>query len=69
VIIADSQCSKLDPSTRNGVGAKMGIDATVPLDAGDFRFKRICVPGEELVDLAQVVDSATGGNWRDRIAR
>ncbi|HYM02003.1 MAG TPA: UbiD family decarboxylase domain-containing protein, partial [Stellaceae bacterium] len=64
VIVSDSQCSKLDPSTRNGVGTKMGIDATIPLDADEFRFKRIHVPGEESVDLAAVVDAKAGGDWR-----
>ena len=33
VIVPESQGSKLDPSTRDGVGAKMGLDATKPLDA------------------------------------
>ena len=63
VIIPNAQCSKLDPSTRNGLGAKMGIDATVPLDAPEFRFKRIRVPGEDDIDLASVVESHVGG-WR-----
>lgn len=69
VIVSESQCSKLDPSTRNGVGAKMGIDATIPLDAGDFRFKRIRVPGEEAVNLAAVVDAGVGGDWRRFVGR
>ncbi len=66
VVIANSQGSKLDPSSRDGVGAKMGIDATVPLDAPPGKFKRISVPGEETVDLAAVIDSAAAGNWRLR---
>ena len=64
VVIADSQGSKLDPSTRDGVGAKMGMDATVPLDAPAGKFTRIHVPGEESVDLAAVLDSSVGGDWR-----
>ncbi len=66
VVVANSQGSKLDPSSRNGVGAKMGIDATVPLAAPAGKFKRIHVPGEEAVDPAAVVDAAAGGNWRAR---
>jgi len=65
VVIANSQGSKLDPSTRDGVGAKMGIDATVPLDAPAGKFTRIRVPGEEVVDLDAVVDAAARGDWRN----
>ncbi len=66
VVVANSQGSKLDPSSRNGVGAKMGIDATVPLAAPAGKFKRIHVPGEEAVDPAAVIDAAAGGDWRAR---
>jgi 2,5-furandicarboxylate decarboxylase 1 len=65
VIVSEAQGSKLDPSTRNGVGAKMGFDATKPLDAPPLRFKRIRVPGEESVDLDAVLDA--GGDWRRRM--
>ncbi len=64
VIVPESQGSKLDPSTRDGVGAKMGLDATKPLAAPEMKFKRIRVPGEEAVDLARSVD-ATARSWRD----
>ena len=67
VIVPESQGSKLDPSTRNGVGAKMGIDATKPLDAEPMRFKRIRVPGEESVDLDAVLDAEAAGDWRRRM--
>jgi 2,5-furandicarboxylate decarboxylase 1 len=65
VIVPEAQGSKLDPSTRDGVGSKMGLDATKPLDADEMKFKRIRVPGEEAVDLAKV----TGPNrsWREAI--
>ena len=66
VIVPESQGSKLDPSTRDGVGAKMGLDATKPLDAPEMKFKRIRVPGEESVDLAEVV--APGSDWRAALA-
>jgi 2,5-furandicarboxylate decarboxylase 1 len=64
VVIPESQGSKLDPSTRDGVGAKMGLDATKPLFAEPMKFTRIRVPGEDEVDLAAVV---TGADWRKAI--
>ena len=67
VVIAESQCSKLDPSTRDGVGAKMGLDATIPLDAPEMRFKRIAVPGEREVVLDEVLDRGAGNDWRSRL--
>jgi 2,5-furandicarboxylate decarboxylase 1 len=62
VIVPESQGSKLDPSNRDGVGAKMGMDATKPLAAPEMAFKRIHVPGEEAVDVAEVLKR--GGDWR-----
>ncbi len=62
VVVAEAQGSKLDPSTRNGVGAKMGLDATVPVDAPPMKFKRISVPGQTEVDLAAVIDRDV--DWR-----
>jgi 2,5-furandicarboxylate decarboxylase 1 len=61
VIVANSQCSKLDPSTDHGLGAKMGLDATIPLDAPEMKFKRIRVPGQADIDLAKVV--VPGADW------
>jgi 2,5-furandicarboxylate decarboxylase 1 len=51
VIVNHAQGSKLDPSTDAGVGSKMGLDATKPVDAPEFKFKRIRVPGQEDIDL------------------
>lgn len=69
VVVSHSQGSKLDPSAHDGVGAKMGMDATVPLDAPEFRFKRIRVPGEERLDLAKALDDeASVAAWRGRLA-
>jgi 2,5-furandicarboxylate decarboxylase 1 len=65
VIVPNSQGSKLDPSTRDGVGAKMGLDATKPLDAPEMKFKRIRVPGEEAIRVDEHVDSSGATNWRD----
>ena len=57
VMVPGSQNSKLDPSTRNGVGTKVGLDATIPLDAPEMRFLRIHVPGEEDVDIDACSDA------------
>jgi 2,5-furandicarboxylate decarboxylase 1 len=62
VIVPESQGSKLDPSNRDGVGAKMGLDATKPLAASEMTFKRIRVPGEEAIDVAEILKR--GGDWR-----
>ena len=62
IVVQESQGSKLDPSTRNGVGAKMGLDATKPLSAPEMRFKRIRVPGEDSVDLGRALDP--NADWR-----
>jgi 2,5-furandicarboxylate decarboxylase 1 len=69
VIVANAQGSKLDPSTRDGLGAKLGIDATIPLDAPPMRFRRIRVPGEDAVDLGKAIDTASGGDWRKALGR
>ena len=55
--------------TRNGVGAKMGLDATKPLAASEMTFKRIRVPGEEQVDVAALPASPGDANWREAVKR
>jgi 2,5-furandicarboxylate decarboxylase 1 len=67
LVVTESQGSKLDPSTRNGVGAKMGLDATKPLSADEMTFKRIRVPGEERVDLDRVIAPTASANWREAL--
>jgi len=64
LVVPESQGSKLDPSTRDGVGAKMGIDATKPVAAPEMTFKRIRVPGEEKIDVADVLKRQTTADWR-----
>jgi 2,5-furandicarboxylate decarboxylase 1 len=44
VVVPGTRASELDPSTENGVGAKMGLDATVPPGAPETRFTRTRVP-------------------------
>lgn len=61
VVICNALGSRLDPSTNDGVSAKMGLDATRPLDAPDMKFHRIRVPGEADVDLEKTIVS---DRWR-----
>ncbi|MDJ0391181.1 UbiD family decarboxylase [Roseomonas sp. E05] len=63
VVIREAQGSKLDPSTRDGLGAKMGLDATVPLDAPPMRFTRIAVPGEREIELGAVLQRTDPARW------
>ena len=53
VFIVSGACgNKLDPSSDDGLSAKMGIDATVPTkEKGTDRFLRIRIPGEEAIKL------------------
>jgi len=67
VIVPESQGSKLDPSTRDGLGAKMGLDATKPLAADAMRFKRIRVPGEDEVDMEASLGPLPAARWRQAI--
>jgi len=67
LIIPNSQGSKLDPSNKDGVGAKMGLDATKPLAAEEMVFKRIHVPGEEDVDISAALRPNAGANWRSML--
>jgi 2,5-furandicarboxylate decarboxylase 1 len=65
IVVGHTQGSRLDPSTRDGVGAKMGLDATVPVGAPEGRFRRIFVPGERDLDLPALIDPHPPANWRD----
>jgi 2,5-furandicarboxylate decarboxylase 1 len=67
LIVPNSQNSKLDPSAVKGVGAKMGIDATKPLAAEEMVFKRIRVPGEDKIDVAEVLKRDSGPDWRSAL--
>ena len=58
VVVSEAQGSRLDPSAADGVSAKMGLDATIPLGAPEMKYKRIRVPGEEAVVLDEVIDPA-----------
>ena len=39
----------------------MGLDATKPLDAPEMKFKRIAVPGQDALDVAELLDP--GADW------
>lgn len=52
VLVSGSQASRLDPTSARGVGAKLGFDCTIPLDADRFRFTPIDIPGYDALDLA-----------------
>lgn len=51
LLLPDTQISPLDPSSRGGLGTKVGIDATVPLGGLQERFRPISIPGYDLVRL------------------
>jgi 2,5-furandicarboxylate decarboxylase 1 len=55
VVVSGAQGSKLDPSSDGGISAKMGIDATKPLEAEPMVFKRIHVRGQEDVNLEEAL--------------
>jgi 2,5-furandicarboxylate decarboxylase 1 len=63
VVVGGGQGSKLDPSAADGVSAKMGLDATVPVDAPPMKFTRIAVPGERELDIDALTAPAPA-DWR-----
>lgn len=57
LVVSGAQGSRLDPSSDGGTSAKMGIDATKPVEAEPTVFKRIHVKGLEDVDLTDVLQA------------
>jgi 2,5-furandicarboxylate decarboxylase 1 len=55
LVVSGAQGSKLDPSSNGGISAKMGLDATKPIESEPMTFKRIHVKGQEDVDLPRVL--------------
>jgi len=55
-VVTGALGNRLDPSSTDGLGDKMGIDATVPLDAPRERFEKIAIPGFDAVNLDDYVD-------------
>lgn len=57
VTVSGALGSILDPSTQDGISAKMGLDATKPLRYEGHVFTRVRVPGEDAVDLERSIDA------------
>src|SRR6202049_2803645 len=60
LVISGAQGSKLDPSSQEGISAKMGIDATKPVEAEVMKYKRHHVRGLEDIDLATMLERDAG---------
>ncbi|MDP4154064.1 MAG: UbiD family decarboxylase [Bacillota bacterium] len=56
VLVHGSQGSKLDPSTDKGVGSKMGLDCTVPLNSEPMRYLRVHIPGFDELNTEDYVN-------------
>ena len=63
VLVSNAQGSRLDPSSDDGLGAKLGFDATVPIGAPPARYQKISVPGQDRLVLASVLEPTA--RWRD----
>lgn len=55
LVVSGAQGSKLDPTSADGISAKLGLDATAPLTDDPLAFRRIHVKSEEEVDLADML--------------
>lgn len=65
IVISGAKGNELDPSTRatRSVTAKMGIDATKPLDAGRG-FEKVHIPGLDTLQLSDYLDQeAAPATW------
>lgn len=56
VVIPNVMCNRLDPSSRDGVGAKLGIDATTP---SGWSFERATVPEASVRLARQLLERGT----------
>ena len=57
VMIISKACgNKLDPSTDDGLSDKMGIDATVKLQAPKGKFEKIRIPNEENINIEDYIN-------------
>ncbi|GAA4322126.1 UbiD family decarboxylase [Pigmentiphaga soli] len=64
IVAANCRSSRLDPTSRGGVGSKLGLDATKPVDAPPEQFLRIGVPGRDTVDVDAARSATAPGAWR-----
>jgi len=69
LVVSGALGSRLDPTANNGISAKMGLDATVPVDAPELDFERIRVKGEDEVDLAAVLQKDPNAAFSRALAR
>ena len=53
LIIPKTQSSPLDPSSSEGIGTKLGLDATAPVGSLQKEFKRISIPGYPEINLEE----------------
>lgn len=56
MIISNACGNKLDPSTDDGLSDKMGIDATVKLNAPKGKFEKIRIPNEENINIEDYIN-------------
>ncbi|MEB2631938.1 UbiD family decarboxylase [Peribacillus frigoritolerans] len=56
VVVHEAQSSKLDPSTRDGVGSKMGFDCTIPIDSEEMQYLRVQIPGYNECNLDDYIN-------------
>jgi 2,5-furandicarboxylate decarboxylase 1 len=56
VILPSALGSRLDPSTEDGIGDKMGLDATMALERNEFKFTVVHVPGEDDPATDELID-------------
>ena len=57
VVVSGALGSALDPSTTDSISGKWGLDATRPLKYEGHTFTRVRIPGEDTLDLAQVIQA------------
>ena len=55
-IIKNAMGNKLDPSSKDGVSDKMGIDATIPLADAVGKYEKITIPGLDAIKLDDYLD-------------
>lgn len=67
VLVDNARASRLDPTSRDGIGAKLGFDATKPLSAEPTRFRRILVPGADALKLDEVLSPQAAHTWRGQL--
>lgn len=57
IVIPNFICNRLDPSSNDGIGAKLGIDATVP---ADWSYERAVVPEASIERARELLHRARG---------